>query len=756
MKIQSVQRESVLLRAPAMRDILPSLLLFIISRGSVLGLFPFGTALFCACFDKSIGYLGITVMYLGLLSSGAGTSAIKYIIASLCFWIFTKIIPEKLQKTELFACAGAVLLGGVIHMLQTHFSVYSFILLTIEAVCALFMFEIFKKAYSYLQNPSGTPDHIELLSCAVGLGAVIIGTGSITLPYSLHPSIILAIYILLVTCLSMSSSASAAMGITTGFIAGLNSEAITLAGIMGVGSLFASILKNFKRIGIVCGFLGGICVTLLYVPQSSNVPVSFFDALAASVLFLSTPKKFLAKIPELFSVPTYDSGNVDKRASEYIQSRIASCAKAFASLGEIFEGAAQMRTELKKIHPESLFDEVCSAICVSCPRFARCYECEFDATYNMFNQIFEKIEEKGTVNLNSLPLSFRDRCLSPDKLVSEFLHRYEVARRELLHLNQMRTGSDLCATQYGEIADILDRINADVNEGFACCPELELLCANELANHSIEISSIDISENRYGKYEVVLRTSGITDMNICEKLISKVLMTNIGVDRILGDGVYHLVSKPRFCVDIGVVQESKEEVCGDSICVFTTDDHKLYCLISDGMGCGKDARTESDICATLIKEFICAGFSPETAIAMINSSLCLKSESESFATIDLCETDLITGVSQFYKIGSAISLVYDNGEVSSIYSVSLPVGMLPHLQIKPQSKQLCDGNIIMMVSDGITEAGEIKTDWLKSALKTPFDSMQELAKSVMNQALKKSGDAIKDDMSIVCVMVKCE
>lgn len=756
MKIQHIQKEATLLRAPSVRDIVPSLVLFVISRGALLGFFPFGFALFAAAFDKSIAYLGITVMYIGLLTAGAGSSAIKYILAALLFWIYTKIIPQKLEKTQGLASSAAIILGGIIYMLQTHFSVYGFSSVAIEALVVFFMFEVFGNAQYFLKNPSSTPSQLELISCAVALGSIVVGTSDISLPYGIHPSIILAIYILLITSYTMSASLSGAMGIVTGFISGLNSEAITLAGIMGLGVMLSAMLKPFKKIGIICGFLGGISLALLYVPQGAGVPLSIFDGAIAAALFSVTPKSWILKIPELFSTSEYSPSDVEKRAIHYMKTRINGCYTAFSSLQKTFQDAAKKREETKKVHPEMLFDDVCRAVCTSCPGFTRCYDCSFDLTYDMFNVLFEKTQEKGTLNINSLPLSLRDQCMQFERLCSEFVHRYTMASQALLHLGEMRTGADLCAMQYGEIADILSRIVADVEEGFVCCTELERVCANEFHKHNILINSLSISENRFGKYEILLGADKSTDMNLCEKLISGVLMSNIGVDSVAGDGLYHMISKPVFGVDIGATQKSKEEVCGDSLCIFTADDHKLYAIISDGMGCGDAARCESDICTTLIKEFILAGFSPETAIAITNSALCLKSESETFATIDLCEIDLITGKANFYKIGSAISLLYDNGEVSSVFSVSLPAGMLPHIGIKAQGKVLFDANIILMVSDGITEAGEIKTDWLKSQLKTPHSSMQEKADAIMAEAIKKSGGEIKDDMSVICVMLKCE
>lgn len=65
------QRNTEMLRAPSVRDVGMSMLLLLAGRASVLGLFPFGVAFFASCFDKSIAYLGITVLSIALMTSAS-------------------------------------------------------------------------------------------------------------------------------------------------------------------------------------------------------------------------------------------------------------------------------------------------------------------------------------------------------------------------------------------------------------------------------------------------------------------------------------------------------------------------------------------------------------------------------------------------------------------------------------------------------------------------------------------------------------
>ncbi|MBR5270813.1 MAG: SpoIIE family protein phosphatase [Clostridia bacterium] len=754
MNIPVLNKEANLMRAPQWRDIPMCLVMFVATRGTLIGFYPFGFALFCACFDKSVAYLGITVMYLSLISTGATLVAVKYIIASLCFLLFERFFSEKTEKYGSIVCALTMLVSGLIELISKQSGLYGAVAALCEGIAVYVMYEVFKRAYTFSKNINTEPKRDELISCAITVGVLIMGVGGVTLPYNIAPSRILSVYILLLCALSLNTSSAAAMGITIGFICGINNGAIMLSGVLGLGSVFASVLKGFKKIGITLGFIGGFGVSLLYIADVATLPLSVWDVLIGGAFFMLTPQKLYTKITEMFSPRVYTLKDVDKRAVNYMKGRIKNCSTAFKSLKEVFVNATQKRIDIYNYEAGELFDDVAARCCVMCPSYTRCFECEFNKTYNMFLEMLDKIENKGTLNINNLPLSFQDKCARLNEVVREFSHAYELHKNKLVHIDEMKTSRELSAMQYGEISDILDKIILDMDEGFVCCPELELYCANELMENNIKVKQIDIIENRYGKYEILLHTDGKVDMNIAEKLISSALNTNVGVEEVLSESFYRLVSKPKYSVDIGVMQQAKERECGDCVSLFTTDDHKLYCIISDGMGCGKKAKAESDITITLLREFISAGFSVKTAISIINSSMCLKADRETFSTIDLAEIDLITGVMESYKIGSAISLVYNCGDVSSIYSISLPAGMLPRLQIRAQTKKLEDGNILLMVSDGITEAGEIRTDWLKNQIKTPYASMQQLSEAVVKEAIHKSGEQVLDDMSVIAVMLK--
>ena len=101
-----------------------------------------------------------------------------------------------------------------------------------------------------------------------------------------------------------------------------------------------------------------------------------------------------------------------------------------------------------------------------------------------------------------------------------------------------------------------------------------------------------------------------------------------------------------------------ESVSGDTVSTFRTDDGKVFLLLSDGMGCGEDARRESAMTVRLLEQFLKAGIEPPTALKTLNTALALHSdESGSFTTIDLMALTLRSGSASFYKYGAAPSYI---------------------------------------------------------------------------------------------------
>ena len=139
---------------------------------------------------------------------------------------------------------------------------------------------------------------------------------------------------------------------------------------------------------------------------------------------------------------------------------------------------------------------------------------------------------------------------------------------------------------------------------------------------------------------------------------------------------------------------------------------------------------------------------------MINSSLAMKADQESFSTADILEIDLRTGVAEFLKIGSAKSYIKTRSAVVEVCSKALPVGILENIDAVPQKFELKNNDAILMISDGVGEAGSgvLKNEWIKRILTAENQSDEELAKLIIAGA--KIRTKFSDDMTCAIIRIK--
>ncbi len=195
-----------------------------------------------------------------------------------------------------------------------------------------------------------------------------------------------------------------------------------------------------------------------------------------------------------------------------------------------------------------------------------------------------------------------------------------------------------------------------------------------------------------------------------------------------------------------------EAVSGDSFSVFWMPDGRFYAGLSDGMGSGVQACNQSELVLDLMEQFLEAGFSGETAVRMINSSIVLQPDSPVFSTVDLAAIDLYTGVCDFLKIGAAASFLRKENTVECIHGTGLPAGASSQLQLEPCRLRMYDGNVLFLVTDGVLSA--LPQGQEEQLLKEMIWNLRPAAPGEMAERLLEQvqayGDA-SDDMTVLAV-----
>lgn len=280
------------------------------------------------------------------------------------------------------------------------------------------------------------------------------------------------------------------------------------------------------------------------------------------------------------------------------------------------------------------------------------------------------------------------------------------------------------------------------------CPQLHILVAE--LNHQLDIHQVKqewieiLEENRRAVGQQLTDVSVILD-GISDEIKSDIGMCSIGDDR----------PRERFKIETDFAECAASGENGDSYRFAHIGGGKYVIALSDGMGTGSDAARESRAMLELLESFLYAGFETDTAVKFINSVMLLKSDAEAFVTMDLCIIDLTTGQAEFIKTGAEPSFIMRNKQVDTVKASSLPIGVVASLNAESTHRHMKDGDVIVMVSDGI-ENRECGSMWIsdfieKSDIK---ESETGLADRILNHAIEQNNGKVKDDMTVLSVKLK--
>ena len=192
--------------------------------------------------------------------------------------------------------------------------------------------------------------------------------------------------------------------------------------------------------------------------------------------------------------------------------------------------------------------------------------------------------------------------------------------------------------------------------------------------------------------------------------------------------------------------------CGDSHMIRELEGDKLLLMISDGMGSGEAAARESAQTLRLLSRFLAADVRRELALETVNELMLARTDSDMFATVDLCTVDLIAGVAEFSKLAACRSVILRRGEeIISVEGGRLPLGILEGVRPSSCRVELMPGDVIVMASDGVMEVMEEET--LERILIAHSHLPPEmLAETIVSRAERYSG-VHRDDMTVVCARI---
>ena len=136
----------------------------------------------------------------------------------------------------------------------------------------------------------------------------------------------------------------------------------------------------------------------------------------------------------------------------------------------------------------------------------------------------------------------------------------------------------------------------------------------------------------------------------------------------------------------------------------------------------------------------------------VNKLLSINAE-DSFTALDVCVIDLNTLSVDFIKYGSPYGFIVNASGVKIIEGNSLPLGILDELKPCVFNSALSDGDIVLLITDGISDAFGSASDIIDFLRKAPYKNPQALVDDLLNQAIEKNNGKKFDDMTALAVRI---
>lgn len=210
-------------------------------------------------------------------------------------------------------------------------------------------------------------------------------------------------------------------------------------------------------------------------------------------------------------------------------------------------------------------------------------------------------------------------------------------------------------------------------------------------------------------------------------------------------------------VDIALSQQAATgNICGDCCGWDDIGNNKFALIISDGMGKGKRAAAESLLVVRTMLTLLKCGASAESVLKLINTIMMIKDDMDSFATVDLILIDKVKARAKFYKIGAAPTLIRRKDGIEEVMLSAIPLGMVNGLRINFVETRLQPGELILMMSDGISDGpdGKGALEEIKEIIEqVQSTDVQDVCDLVMRKSIDSYIGKERDDLTVMAARI---
>lgn len=743
---------------------------FLLGRVWLFSMNPFAVAYICAAgVYPGSRMLVLFSVLAGVLTRARGLEFLQYIIL-IGLVGFVQYIMKKIDGREgsvlSVACVSGILnfiLGITAGTLSAGMAeaVWTSLL---ESMCIIALANVFQWGIRFLLYEDwgkilGNEEMISMISLSAlavyGMPRTFEGVFSIVETMS---------YLLVLFVGYRYGAAPGAMaGAAGGILAAANGSGMVLVGVYCLLGIGVGIFREIGRIMSTAAFLiMGIIMAYIIRNEVLGI-VELRGMVSAAIIFLSIPGSLIRTIEsDLMKNQENPFAREDlKTLADY---KIDGFSSAFRRLAKSFSDFTEKEREISREEMEEIFDELSGKVCQECINCHYCWETNYEETYENIRNILAAASEQGIVGTETINEKFCNRCLRLDEYIEKINERMAVARMNLSWRNKMAESREAMANQMLEIAGALKGFATELEEIAEVPLEVKRRVLFALRSLGIHVKNLSFKTDRRGNLEICFVAKARGNACVTKKDVALALEHVLEVRMTPGRYVRNVIPKEyeavAFVQDVnfktltGLARVAKkgETVSGDNFSFMELSTGELVMVLSDGMGSGKRACRDSENLVEVLESLVEAGFQKESALRLMNTLFVMSYEGKKFTTLDMTAIDLYSGKCEVVKNGAAATFIKRKNEVETIFSKTLPIGI--DMEAEPESTEtlLADGDMVVMVSDGIIDAfpGDEKEFYVENILQNlDSNNPSEVANSVLMQALSRNAKEASDDMSVL-------
>lgn len=454
----------------------------------------------------------------------------------------------------------------------------------------------------------------------------------------------------------------------------------------------------------------------------------------------------------------------------FLQYRLRDMAASFHKLSRMMEAGSTEPSGWSEQEKGQAFSAVTEKMCADCARREYCWEKEYYDTCQSAYTLVSAVAEQGQVDKKQVPSAFRHRCIHMDQFLKETHHTIMSIGNHRIWANRFLENRLAFAGQMDEVAGLIEDLAVELSER---------------KKDTEQLSDQILKDQRYGPFKIKKCTiSNEGPMGRCQKVylmvkirgrknipsrdlagwVSEVTRRRFIMAGEMPEYIHNyyemieLVEDTRYRVIPGVARytPNEENICGDSYAIMQLDSGQAVLTLSDGMGSGEKARDDSEWLIGLLEHMVDTGFGRKSALRMMNSMMMFREDRDMFSSMDMTVIDLYSGICDFVKAGAASTFVKRGEKVECVTSGALPMGVFPEIDCENVSRNLFDGDVLVMVTDGIVNRFH-QGNAAVCELLSQIDEIgpKGMATAVLNEALNQVSDMPEDDMTVlVCTVCK--